>query len=134
MKEEYNPQQKALDEIAHKAPQTVKYQVGIDSDGCAFDTMEIKHKECFIPNIIKHWKLQPVSKYARQAGEFVNLYSQWRGINRFPALVMARPRRPLSTRESTASWSILFSLRTIISGAPSSISRRSLLLRLITRR
>jgi len=28
--------------------------VGIDSDGCAFDTMEIKHKECFCPNIIKH--------------------------------------------------------------------------------
>ena len=23
--------------------------VGIDSDGCAFDTMEIKHKECFCP-------------------------------------------------------------------------------------
>ena len=23
--------------------------VGIDSDGCAFDTMEIKHKECFAP-------------------------------------------------------------------------------------
>ena len=64
------------------------YFVGIDSDGCAFDTMEIKHKECFIPNIIKHWGLQPVSKYAREAAEFVNLYSQWRGINRFPALVM----------------------------------------------
>jgi hypothetical protein len=62
--------------------------VGIDSDGCAFDTMEIKHKECFIPNIIKHWGLQPVSKYAREAGEFVNLYSKWRGINRFPALLM----------------------------------------------
>ncbi len=29
--------------------------VGIDSDGCAFDTMEIKHKECFIPNTIGHW-------------------------------------------------------------------------------
>lgn len=62
--------------------------VGIDSDGCAFDTMEIKHKECFIPNLIKHWGLQPVSKYAREAAEFVNLYSRWRGINRFPALVM----------------------------------------------
>ena len=62
--------------------------VGIDSDGCAFDTMEIKHKECFTPNIIKHWGLQAVSKYARQACEFVNLYSQWRGINRWPALVM----------------------------------------------
>jgi phosphoglycolate phosphatase-like HAD superfamily hydrolase len=62
--------------------------IGIDSDGCAFDTMEIKHKECFIPNIIKHWGLQPVSKYAREAAEFVNLYSKWRGINRWPALVM----------------------------------------------
>jgi len=62
--------------------------VGIDSDGCAFDTMEIKHKECFTPNIIKHWGLQPVSKYAREACEFVNLYSKWRGINRWPALVM----------------------------------------------
>ncbi len=64
------------------------YFVGVDSDGCAFDTMEIKHKECFIPNIIKHWGLQPISKYAREAAEFVNLYSRWRGINRFPALVM----------------------------------------------
>jgi len=62
--------------------------VGIDSDGCAFDTMEIKHKECFIPNIINYWGLQPVSRFAREAAEFVNLYSQWRGINRFPALTM----------------------------------------------
>ncbi len=61
--------------------------VGIDSDGCAFDTMEIKHKECFIPNIIKYWNLQPVSRFAREAAEFVNLYSKWRGINRWPALV-----------------------------------------------
>lgn len=62
--------------------------IGIDSDGCAFDTMEIKHKECFIPNIIKWWGLQAVSRYAREAAEFVNLYSKWRGINRWPALVM----------------------------------------------
>ncbi len=62
--------------------------VGIDSDGCVFDTMEIKHKECFAPNIIKYWGLQSVSKYAREAAEFVNLYSKWRGINRWPALVM----------------------------------------------
>jgi phosphoglycolate phosphatase-like HAD superfamily hydrolase len=61
--------------------------VGIDSDGCAFDTMEIKHKECFTPNIIKYWELQAVSKYAREAAEFVNLYSKWRGVNRWPALI-----------------------------------------------
>ena len=62
--------------------------IGIDSDGCAFDTMEIKQKECFIPNIIKYWNLQPISKYVRETQEFVNLYSMWRGMNRFPALVM----------------------------------------------
>lgn len=64
-----------------------EFLIAIDSDGCAFDTMEIKHKECFIPNIIRYWNLQAVSKYARAAGEFVNLYSKWRGVNRFPALI-----------------------------------------------
>jgi phosphoglycolate phosphatase-like HAD superfamily hydrolase len=66
-----------------------KFFVGIDSDGCAFDSMEIKHKECFCPNIIKYWDLQPVAKYAREAVEFVNLYSKWRGTNRWPALISA---------------------------------------------
>ena len=75
---------RALLEVQAKHP----FFVGIDSDGCIFDTMEIKHKECFIPNIIRCWGLQAVSKYAREAGEFVNLYSKWRGINRWPALVM----------------------------------------------
>jgi len=63
------------------------FLIAIDSDGCVFDSMEIKHKECFIPNTIKYWNLQAVSKYARAAAEFVNLYSKWRGANRFPALV-----------------------------------------------
>src|SRR5262245_46762680 len=66
-----------------------EFLIGIDSDGCAFDTMEIKHKECFIPNLVKHLGLQPVSKYAREACEFVNLYSKWRGANRFPAYLKA---------------------------------------------
>lgn len=66
-----------------------EFLVGIDSDGCAFDTMELKHKECFIPNTINYFNLQGVSKYAREAAEFVNLYSKSRGINRFPALVEA---------------------------------------------
>jgi len=65
-----------------------EFFIGIDSDGCVFDSMELKHKECFIPEIIKHWHLQSVSKYARAAAEFVNLYSKWRGCNRWPAVVM----------------------------------------------
>ena len=65
---------------------TKDYFIGIDSDGCVFDSMEIKHKECFAPMFIKHFNLQAVSKYARQVWEFVNLYSKTRGVNRFPAL------------------------------------------------
>ena len=64
-----------------------EFFIGIDSDGCVFDTMEIKHKECFCPNFIKHFGMQKVSRYAREAWEFVNLYSRSRGTNRFPALV-----------------------------------------------
>lgn len=61
--------------------------VGIDSDGCAFDTMEIKQKECFCPNFIRFWDLQPVATIARQTWEFVNLYSKHRGTNRFLAVI-----------------------------------------------
>ncbi|MCI0523081.1 MAG: hypothetical protein L0Y37_05440 [Bacteroidales bacterium] len=61
--------------------------IGIDSDGCVFDTMEVKQKEFFIPNAVKHFELFAISKYVRETWEFVNLYSKTRGINRFPALV-----------------------------------------------
>jgi phosphoglycolate phosphatase-like HAD superfamily hydrolase len=65
---------------------TKEFFVGIDSDGCVFDTMEIKHKECFCPQYINHYGLQAVSKYAREVWEFVNLYSKTRGVNRFRAV------------------------------------------------
>jgi phosphoglycolate phosphatase-like HAD superfamily hydrolase len=76
---------KILDELK---PQK-EFFIGIDSDGCVFDTMEIKHKECFCPQFIKHYGLQRVSKYARETWEFVNLYSKTRGANRFKALIRA---------------------------------------------
>ncbi len=67
---------------------TRDYFIGIDSDGCAFDTMEVKHKECFIPNIIQYFGLASVSRLAREVAEFLNLYSRWRGTNRFPGLTL----------------------------------------------
>ena len=66
---------------------TRDFFVGVDSDGCAFDTMAIKQQECFIPNTIYHYGLQAVSRFVRQTQEWVNLGSAWRGSNRFPALV-----------------------------------------------
>ena len=68
---------------------TREFFIGIDSDGCIFDSMEIKHKECFTPMYVKHFQLQAVSKYAREVWDFVNLYSKTRGANRFPALSRA---------------------------------------------
>jgi len=64
-----------------------EFFVGIDSDGCAFDTMEIKQKECFCPNFIRFWGFQPVATAARQTWEFTNLYSRHRGTNRFLAVI-----------------------------------------------
>lgn len=66
-----------------------RFLVCIDSDGCVFDTMEIKHKECFCPAYINYFGLQPVSKYAREAWEFANLYSKYRGIHRLRSLLKA---------------------------------------------
>ena len=71
-------------------PKKHDYFIGFDSDGCVFDTMEIKHKECFCPAYIKHLGLQPVSKAAREVWDFVNLYSKTRGCNRFFAIQHAR--------------------------------------------
>lgn len=64
-----------------------QYFIGIDSDGCVFDTMEVKQKEFFIPNAMKYFNLFPVAKTVRETWEFVNLYSVYRGNNRFIAML-----------------------------------------------
>ncbi|QSH41861.1 HAD hydrolase-like protein [Lentisphaerota bacterium ZTH] len=70
-------------------PKNHDFFIGYDSDGCVFDTMEIKQKECFCPNFIKYYGLQAASKYAREVWQFVNLYSKTRGCNRFLAVQRA---------------------------------------------
>ena len=62
--------------------------VGIDSDGCVFNTMEVKQKRCMHGLIVSHWNLGPIEKAVRETAEFVNLHSKWRGSNRFAALLM----------------------------------------------
>lgn len=64
-----------------------KFLVCIDSDGCLFDNMELKHKECFTPASVNVWGLQSISRYAREVCDYVNLYSHLRGENRFPSIV-----------------------------------------------
>lgn len=76
-----------MEDILLNMKPTKEFLVCVDSDGCVFDNMELKHKECFCPATVNVWGLQSVSRYAREAAEFVNLYSKTRGMNRFPAVV-----------------------------------------------
>lgn len=64
-----------------------EFFVGIDSDGCVFDSMEVKQKEFFIPNALKHFNLFAISGILRRTWEFVNLYSIYRGSNRFLSVI-----------------------------------------------
>jgi len=63
--------------------------IGFDSDGCVFDSMEIKQKECFCPAFVNNFEMQGASTAAREVWEFVNLYSKTRGVNRFLAVIRA---------------------------------------------
>lgn len=58
------------------------FLVCIDSDGCVFDTMGIKQRECFTPWMIAYFGLQPVAQAARECKEFADLFSKTRGANR----------------------------------------------------
>jgi phosphoglycolate phosphatase-like HAD superfamily hydrolase len=62
--------------------------VGIDSDGCAFDTMESKHKQVFIPQAIASLGFSDIAGEYRRTAERVNLYSRTRGANRFEAVAI----------------------------------------------
>ena len=64
-----------------------EYFIGIDSDGCVFDTMDVKQKEFFIPNAIQYFNLYEISDELQETWEFVNLYSVFRGGNRFKSIV-----------------------------------------------
>ena len=76
-----------MEDILINMKPTKEFLVCVDSDGCVFDNMELKHKECFCPATVNVWGLQSVSRYARESAEFVNLYSKTRGMNRFPAVI-----------------------------------------------
>lgn len=64
------------------------FLVCIDSDGCAMDTMEAKHRRCFAPQVVEVWQLHKIKEQLLETWYEVNLYSSTRGINRFKGLIM----------------------------------------------
>ncbi len=62
--------------------------VCIDSDGCAMDTMNIKHIRCFGPCLVKEWGLEAWKEPVLERWNEINLFSGTRGINRFKGLAL----------------------------------------------
>jgi len=65
------------------------YLICVDSDGCAMDTMDIKHFRCFGPCMIREWELEEWQEEILIRWNEINLYTMTRGINRFKGLSLA---------------------------------------------
>ena len=65
-----------------------EYLICVDSDGCAMDTMDIKHIRCFGPCMVDEWGLLEWKDAILKRWNDINLYTMTRGINRFKGLAM----------------------------------------------
>ena len=72
----------SLHEFVRRKP----YLLCVDSDGCAMDTMNIKHFRCFGPCFADEWGLDAGRDAALRRWNEINLFSMTRGINRFLGL------------------------------------------------
>ncbi len=66
-----------------------QFLICVDSDGCAMDTMDIKHIRCFGPCMVKEWGLEEWAQPVLSRWNELNLYTLTRGINRFKGLALA---------------------------------------------
>lgn len=63
-----------------------KYLLCVDSDGCAMDTMNIKHIRCFGPCFADEWIITENREKVLKRWNEINLFEITRGINRFKGL------------------------------------------------
>lgn len=62
------------------------FLICIDSDGCAMNTMEVKHRKSLAPCMVYEWDLGEYRDAVMRRWREISLYSMDRGINRFQAL------------------------------------------------
>ena len=78
-----------MENVFSNYKKTKKYLVCVDSDGCAIDSMDIKHYRCFGPCMVDEWNLLAWKEAILTRWNDINLYTKTRGINRFKGLSMA---------------------------------------------
>ncbi len=61
--------------------------LAVDSDGCVFDSMRVKQESCFIPRLIETWNFRNWKAAVTDEALHLNLYSDYRGENRFVILL-----------------------------------------------
>ena len=66
-----------------------EYLVCVDSDGCAMNSMDVKHIRCFGPCMVEEWGLDRWKEPILERWNEINLYTISRGINRFKGLAKA---------------------------------------------
>ena len=89
--------------------QKKEFLVCVDSDGCAMDTMDIKHFRCFGPCMVDEWGLENWREAILTRWNEINLYTLTRGINRFRGLALALSEinanyLPIEGVEEFANW------------------------------
>ena len=94
-----------IDRFEKKKP----FLICVDSDGCALDTMVAKHMRCFGPCLVKEWGLEPWQDAVLAQWNEMNLYTIFRGCNRFDSLVdilrqVDRQFTPVPGIEVLADW------------------------------
>ncbi len=85
------------------------FVVCVDSDGCAMDTMNIKHFRCFGPCMVEEWGLQEWREDILKRWNEINLFTATRGINRFKGLALAlreihEKYKPIEGIEALEEW------------------------------
>lgn len=85
------------------------FLICVDSDGCAMDTMDIKHIRCFGPCMVEEWGLQSRQQEILDQWNQLNLYTMTRGINRFAGLAAAllqvhKAGCPIEGIEAFSAW------------------------------
>lgn len=86
-----------------------EYLICVDSDGSAMNTMEVKHRKCFGPCFVQEWGLQEHQEEALRIWNEINLYSIYRGVNRFEGLELVLSRidkdiQPVAGLEELKAW------------------------------
>jgi len=95
----------------------IQYLIGVDSDGTAFDSMGRKHLEAFIPAALEIWPMSDtVAIRFTELEKKVNLFSELRGINRFPGLLEVFERLAAEQPAEVARMIELEPLRAYIEG------------------